>query len=66
MMAVFAMFASLPMIETKELGVGLAVAVQMDALILRTIVRPSLIMLLDRWNWWSGHVPAGAAPAAPQ
>ena len=37
-----------------------------DALVVRTIVLPSPMMLLDRWNWWSGRVPAGAAPAAPQ
>jgi hypothetical protein len=52
------------MIEMKELGH--AVAVLVDALVVRSIVLPSLMMLLDRWNWWSGRVPAGAAPAAPQ
>jgi uncharacterized membrane protein YdfJ with MMPL/SSD domain len=37
-----------------------------DALVVRSIVLPSLMMLLDRWNWWTGCVPAGAASAAPQ
>jgi RND superfamily putative drug exporter len=67
MVSVFAIFASLHMIEMKELGIGLAVAVLVDALVVRVIVLPSLMMLLGRWNWWPGRVPANAAPArAPE
>jgi RND superfamily putative drug exporter len=65
MVSVFAIFASLHMIEMKELGVGLAVAVLVDALVVRTIVLPSLMVLLGRWNWWPGRAPAGQqAPVA--
>ncbi len=67
MVSVFAIFASLHMIEMKELGVGLAVAVLVDALVVRTIVLPSLMMLLGRWNWWPGRVrvtPEAAAQPA--
>ncbi|WP_375498332.1 MMPL family transporter [uncultured Jatrophihabitans sp.] len=56
MISVFAIFASLHMIEMKELGVGLAVAVLVDALVVRVIVLPSLMMLLGRWNWWPGRL----------
>jgi len=56
MVSVFAIFASLHMIEMKELGIGLAVAVLVDALVVRTIVLPSLMVLLGRWNWWPGGV----------
>lgn len=63
MVSVFAIFASLHMIEMKELGVGLAVAVLVDALVVRVIVLPSLMMLLGRWNWWPGRAPATAAGA---
>ena len=63
MVSVFAIFASLHMIEMKELGIGLAVAVLVDALVVRTIVLPSLMVLLGRWNWWPGGVRT-AAPAA--
>jgi RND superfamily putative drug exporter len=59
MVSVFAIFASLHMVEMKELGVGLAVAVLVDALVVRTILLPSLMMLLGRWNWWPGRVRAG-------
>ena len=56
MVSVFAIFASLHMVEMKELGVGLAVAVLVDALVVRTILLPSLMMLLGRWNWWPGRI----------
>ncbi|HZC72066.1 MAG TPA: MMPL family transporter [Jatrophihabitans sp.] len=64
MVSVFAIFAGLHMIEMKELGVGLAIAVLVDALVVRTIVLPSLMMLLGRWNWWPGRVRAGAVSTA--
>ncbi|MCW2496174.1 MMPL family transporter [Jatrophihabitans sp.] len=63
MVSVFAIFASLHMVEMKELGLGLAVAVLVDALVVRVIVLPSLMMLLGRWNWWPGRVPV-ARPTA--
>ena len=56
MVSVFAIFAALHMVEMKELGVGLAVAVLVDALVVRTILLPSLMMLLGRWNWWPGRI----------
>ena len=58
MISVFAIFASLHLVEMKELGVGLAVAVLVDAVVVRMIVLPSLMMLLGRWNWWPGRIPA--------
>jgi putative drug exporter of the RND superfamily len=72
MVSVFAIFASLHMVEMKELGVGLAVAVLIDALVVRVIVLPSLMTLLGRWMWWPGRIPmpdpraARQATAAPQ
>jgi RND superfamily putative drug exporter len=63
MVSVFAIFGSLHMIEMKELGVGLAVAVLVDALVVRTVVLPSLMMLLGRWNWWPGRLSRPPAPA---
>jgi RND superfamily putative drug exporter len=48
----------------KEMGVGLAVAVLVDALVVRTILLPSLMMLLGRWNWWPGRVRGAGSQAA--
>ena len=52
MVSVFAIFASLDMIEFKELGVGLAAAILIDALIVRAVLLPSLMAMLGRANWW--------------
>jgi RND superfamily putative drug exporter len=61
MVSVFAIFAALHMVEMKELGLTLAVAVLLDALVVRLIVLPSLMILLGRWNWWPGRQPGTAA-----
>jgi RND superfamily putative drug exporter len=66
MVSVFAIFASLHMVEMKELGVSLAVAVLIDALVIRVIVLPALMTMLGRWNWWPGRLPQRNAVEADQ
>jgi RND superfamily putative drug exporter len=39
-------------IYVKELGIGAAIAVIIDATIVRVLLVPSLMALLGRWNWW--------------
>jgi RND superfamily putative drug exporter len=56
MVSVFAVFASLSMVEMKEIGVGLGVAVLIDALVVRAVVLPSIMTLLGRANWWPSHL----------
>jgi RND superfamily putative drug exporter len=36
----------------QEVGIGFAVAIIMDAFVVRTVLVPSLMHLLGRWNWW--------------
>ncbi len=52
MVTVFAAFASSRLIIFKELGLGLAVAVAVDATIVRTVLVPAVMKLMGRWNWW--------------
>jgi RND superfamily putative drug exporter len=52
MVAVFALFATLPLISTKELGVGLAAAVLLDATVVRAVLLPAVMALLGEANWW--------------
>jgi RND superfamily putative drug exporter len=52
MVAVFAVFITLEFIDFKELGVGLAVAVLIDATIIRGILLPASMKLLGDWNWY--------------
>jgi RND superfamily putative drug exporter len=56
MVSVFAIFATLSMNEMKQMGVGLAVAVFLDAMVIRVLVLPSLMTMLGRANWWPGRI----------
>jgi uncharacterized membrane protein YdfJ with MMPL/SSD domain len=52
MVAVFAIFATLSMLEFKMMGVGLAVAVLIDATLVRAVLLPATMKLLGEWNWY--------------
>jgi uncharacterized membrane protein YdfJ with MMPL/SSD domain len=52
MVAVFSIFATLSTIDMKQLGVGLAVAVLLDATVVRGVLLPATMKLLGRWNWY--------------
>jgi uncharacterized membrane protein YdfJ with MMPL/SSD domain len=52
MVGVFTVFATLSFLDLKELGVGLAVAVLIDATIIRAILLPASMRLLGDWNWY--------------
>ena len=56
MVAVFAIFASLSSLDIKQMGVGLAVAVLLDATIIRGVLLPSTMKLLGRANWYLPRV----------
>ncbi|MGH3012405.1 MAG: MMPL family transporter, partial [Gaiellaceae bacterium] len=52
MVAVFSIFATLSTIDMKQLGVGLAAALLIDATIVRGVLLPSVMKLLGDWNWY--------------
>ena len=52
MVAVFAIFAALGALEFKQLGVGLAVAILLDATLVRAVLLPATMKLLDDANWY--------------
>ncbi|MGH2838243.1 MAG: MMPL family transporter, partial [Thermoleophilaceae bacterium] len=52
MVAVFAIFATLSLLDFKQMGVGLAVAVLIDATIIRGVLLPACMKLLGDWNWY--------------
>ena len=67
------MFALLPLIDLKEMGIGLAVAVLIDATLVRAVLLPATMKLLGDRNWylpkWLEWLPklehAEPAPEAP-
>jgi uncharacterized membrane protein YdfJ with MMPL/SSD domain len=46
-------FMTSNLVFLKELGLGAAAAVLIDAFVVRSILVPSLMALLGQWNWWS-------------
>jgi len=69
MIGVFAVFATLSLLIFKQLGVGLAVAVLIDATLIRGVLLPATMKLLGDWNWylpkWLEWLPqVGAANGA--
>jgi uncharacterized membrane protein YdfJ with MMPL/SSD domain len=52
MVAVFAVFATLSLLDFKQMGVGLAAAVLIDATIIRAVLLPACMKLLGDWNWY--------------
>jgi RND superfamily putative drug exporter len=52
MVAVFAVFAGTGVPSIKEIGVGLAVAIALDATLVRLVLVPATMEIMGRWNWW--------------
>jgi uncharacterized membrane protein YdfJ with MMPL/SSD domain len=69
MVFVFLTFATLSMVQLKEMGVGLAVAVLLDATVVRAVLLPAVMKLLGPRNWylprWLGWLPRASGPALP-
>ncbi|MDR0945678.1 MAG: MMPL family transporter, partial [Bifidobacteriaceae bacterium] len=55
MVGVFLIFATLSFTELKEIGVGLAVAVILDATVIRMVALPAILVLCRRFLWWPGR-----------
>ena len=62
MVGTFSVFAMLPVIDMKEMGIGLAVAVLIDATIIRAVLLPATMKLLGDRNWYLPQLARLAAP----
>ena len=71
MVAVFAIFATLSSLDFKMMGVGLSVAILLDATLVRAVLLPATMKLLGDWNWYlpkglqlaAAHLPRACAGA---
>ncbi len=52
MVAVFGVFATLQFVDFKQMGVGLAFAILIDATVIRGVLLPATMKLLGDWNWY--------------
>ena len=53
MVVVFLSFAQAEIMTVKALGVGMAIAVFLDATVVRILLVPATMRLLGDWNWWA-------------
>jgi uncharacterized membrane protein YdfJ with MMPL/SSD domain len=65
MCAAFSGFVAGSIVGLQEFGLGLAVAIFVDATIVRCLLVPSMMAILDRWNWWLPPVPAKLVRVRP-
>src|SRR3954463_10459421 len=72
MVGAFGIFATLPFLDFKEMGIGLAAAVLIDATIVRAVLLPATMKLLGEWNWylpswlgWLARLEHGDTPVVP-
>jgi RND superfamily putative drug exporter len=72
MVVVFAVFMTLRLVIIRELGLGLAVAVFVDATVIRCVLLPATMRLLGEWNWylppflrWLPRIRVEVEPVAP-
>jgi uncharacterized membrane protein YdfJ with MMPL/SSD domain len=69
MVAVFAIFATLSSLDFKMMGIGLSVAILLDATLVRAVLLPATMKLLGDWNWylpkglhWLPHIAHEPSP----
>ena len=69
MVGVFAIFATLSSLDFKQMGIGLSVAILLDATIVRAVLLPATMKLLGDWNWylpkglhWLPHISHEPSP----
>jgi RND superfamily putative drug exporter len=63
MVSVFSIFALTGVPSIKEIGLGLAVAIALDATLVRLVLVPATMRIMGKWNWW---LPAPLARVLPR
>jgi putative drug exporter of the RND superfamily len=51
--------------QIRQIGFGLAIGILLDTFVVRTVLVPSTVSLLGRWNWWPsimGKLPVADSP----
>jgi RND superfamily putative drug exporter len=63
MIIVFSAFVSSGLVVNKAIGFGLALAVFLDATLIRLMLVPAVMLLAGKWNWW---LPEGLRRLLPR
>jgi RND superfamily putative drug exporter len=66
MVVVFSAFGLSSVIILKQIGLGLALAIFIDATLVRALVVPSTMRLMGKWNWWApAFLKPKSSPLSP-
>jgi RND superfamily putative drug exporter len=65
LMFAFFVLSTSPGTDIKQFGIGLAAGVIFDATVIRTLLVPSIMRLMGRWNWWLPRTAAAALRTRP-
>ena len=65
MVVVFSAFGLSSVIILKQIGLGLALAIFIDATLVRALVVPSTMRLMGKWNWWAPAFLRGSGSPSP-
>jgi RND superfamily putative drug exporter len=54
--------------QIQQIGYGVAAGVLMDTFLVRSLLVPSMVVLLGRWNWWPSHLAraSGVSSRSPR
>jgi putative drug exporter of the RND superfamily len=52
--------------QIRDIGLGLVFGILMDAFLVRTLLVPSVVILLGRWNWWPSRASGTRQPSRAQ
>jgi RND superfamily putative drug exporter len=52
MVTIFAAFLAVPLVTVQQMGLAAAIAIAIDATIIRLVMVPAAMRLMGRWNWW--------------
>jgi putative drug exporter of the RND superfamily len=56
MVTIFAAFLAVPLVTVQQMGLAAAIAIAIDATIVRLVMVPAAMRLMGRWNWWLPRV----------
>jgi putative drug exporter of the RND superfamily len=59
MVTIFAAFLVVPLVNVQQMGLATAIAIAIDATVVRLVMVPAAMRLMGRWNWW---LPRGMTP----
>jgi uncharacterized membrane protein YdfJ with MMPL/SSD domain len=62
----FGALMTLPLRDLFQLGFAVAIGVLIDTFVVRSLLVPSIVELLGKWNWWPSHPAAGTRTGATQ